>query len=125
MGLSNSLRNRFYNVDVIGVLRGKYWAPAFGVKVGETAIRNCLRDQLKFLRDESIKYMGNHPLLFTEIGIPYDMDDKYAYNTGDYSSQTSAMDANHFALEGSESNGYTLWVYETEVRLLPYFYFSD
>ncbi|KAJ5668136.1 glycosyl hydrolase [Penicillium maclennaniae] len=106
--------NRLYNVDVMGVLRGKYWAPAFAVKIGETAIRNCLRDQLKFLRDESLNYMGNHPLLFTEIGIPYDMDDKHAYQTGDYSSQTSAMDANHFALEGSTSNGFTLWVYETE-----------
>ncbi|KAJ5639374.1 glycosyl hydrolase [Penicillium longicatenatum] len=106
--------NRLYNVDVIGVLRGKYWAPAFAVKIGETAIRNCLRDQLKFLRDESLKYMGDHPMVFTEIGIPYDMDDKHAYKTGDYSSQTSAMDANHFALEGSTSNGFTLWVYETE-----------
>ncbi|KAJ5111276.1 glycosyl hydrolase [Penicillium argentinense] len=106
--------NRLYNVDVIGVLRGKYWAPAFAVKIGETAIRNCLRDQLKFLREESLKYMGNHPLLFTEIGIPYDMDDKNAYKTGDYSSQTSAMDANHYALEGSTANGFTLWVYETE-----------
>jgi hypothetical protein len=109
--------NRLYNVDVIGVLRGKYWAPAFAVKVGESAIRNCLRDQLKYLREESLKYMGNHPLLFTEIGIPYDMDNKHAYETGDYSSQTSAMDANHFALEGSASNGFTLWVYQTEVYL--------
>lgn len=106
--------NRLYNVDVIGVLRGKYWAPAFAVKIGETAIRNCLRDQLKFLRDESLNYMGNHPLLYTEIGIPYDMDDKNAYKTGDYSSQTRAMDANHYALEGSTGNGFTLWLYETE-----------
>ncbi|OQE90798.1 hypothetical protein PENNAL_c0011G09144 [Penicillium nalgiovense] len=106
--------NRFYNVDVIGVLRGKYLTPAFALKVGETAIRNCLRDQLKFLRDESRNYMGSHPVVFTEIGIPYDMDDKYAYKTGDYSSQTSAMDANHFALEGSTSNGFTLWVYVTQ-----------
>jgi hypothetical protein len=89
------------------------------VKIGETAIRNCLRDQLHFLRDESYENMGNHPLLFTEIGIPYDMDDKAAYDTGDYSSQTSAMDANHFALEGSKSNGYTIWVYTSEVRNRP------
>ncbi|KAJ5624146.1 hypothetical protein N7510_000455 [Penicillium lagena] len=106
--------NRLYNVDVIGVLRGKYLTPAFAVKIGETAIRNCLRDQLKFLREESLNYMGNHPLLFTEIGIPYDMDGKQAYQTGDYSSQISAMDANHFALEGSTSNGFTLWVYVTQ-----------
>lgn len=59
--------------------------------------------------------MGIHPLIFTEIGIPYDMDDKHAYKTGDYSSQTSAMDANHFALEGSTSNGFTLWGYVAKV----------
>ncbi|KAJ5124273.1 uncharacterized protein N7515_008098 [Penicillium bovifimosum] len=110
--------NRLYNVDVIGVLRGKYLTPAFAVKIGESAIRNCLRDQLKFLREESRSYMGNHPVVFTEIGIPYDMDDKYAYKTGDYGSQTSAMDANHFALEGSTANGFTLWVYATQVDIL-------
>lgn len=59
--------------------------------------------------------MGNHPCIFTEIGIPYDMDDKYAYKTGDYSSQSSAMDANHFALEGCGCNGYALWVYMATV----------
>ncbi len=59
--------------------------------------------------------MGNHPCVFTEIGIPYDMDDKYAYKTGDYSSQVAAMDANHFALEASGVNGYSLWVYMANV----------
>lgn len=63
--------------------------------------------------------MGDHPCLFTEIGIPYDMDDKYAYKTGDYTSQTLAMDANHFALEGSGVNGFALWVYMTQVRANP------
>lgn len=60
--------------------------------------------------------MGNHPCVFTEIGIPYDMDDKHAYKTGDFSSQVSAMDANHFALEGSGANGYSIWVYMTQVN---------
>lgn len=86
------------------------------MKLGETAIRNSLRSQLKFLRDESLEKMGEHPMLFTEIGIPYDMDDKYAYKTGDYSSQIRAMDANHFALEGSGTNGFNIWQYMTEVR---------
>ena len=39
------------------------------------------------------------------------MDDKYAYKTGDFTSQTLAMDANHYAIEGSKVAGYTLWVY--------------
>lgn len=59
--------------------------------------------------------MGNHPCVFTEIGIPYDMDEKYAYKNGDYSSQSAAMDANHFALEGCGANGYALWVYTAMV----------
>jgi len=107
--------NRYYNVDVFGVLRGRYLSPAFAIKVGETAIRNCLRDQLAAIREEGLEYTGIHPCLFTEIGIPYDMDDKYAYKSGDYSSQTAAMDANHFALEGSGAAGYTLWTYVSTV----------
>jgi hypothetical protein len=107
--------NRYYNVDVFGVLRGRYISPAFALKIGETAIRNCLRDQLEAIRQEGLEYTGIHPCIFTEIGIPYDMDDKYAYKTGDYSSQTAAMDANHFALEGSSAAGYTLWTYVSTV----------
>ncbi|EER44564.1 glycosyl hydrolase [Histoplasma capsulatum H143] len=106
--------NRIYNVDVVGVIRGKYLSPVFAIKIGETAIRNCLRDQLRYLRNESFDYMGLHPMVFTELGIPYDMDDKHAYKTGDFSSQTSAMDANHFAIEGSGSNGFSLWCYTSE-----------
>jgi hypothetical protein len=116
--------NRYYNVDVFGVMRGRYMSPAFALKIGETAIRNCLRDQLEAIRKEGLEYTGIHPCLFTEIGIPYDMDDKYAYKTGDYSSQTAAMDANHFALEGSGAAGYTLWTYVGTVRNFPLFSYS-
>ena len=108
--------NRLWNVDVFGLLRGRYLGPAFAIKVGEAAIRNCLRDQLSAIRGEGIDYMGEHPCVLTEIGIPYDMDDKYAYKSGDYTSQSLAMDANHFAIEGSNVNGFMLWVYMTKVR---------
>lgn len=103
--------NRVWNIDVFGVLRGKYLTPAFAIKIGETAIRNCFAHQLAAIRQEGIDYMGIHPCVFTEIGIPYDMDDKHAYKTGDYSSQIAAMDANHFAVEASKVNGFTLWTY--------------
>jgi hypothetical protein len=107
--------NRYWNVDVFGLLRGRYMSPAFAVKIGETAIRNCFRDQLSAIKQEGLDYLGNHPCVLTEFGIPYDMDDKYAYKTGDYSSQSGAMDANHFAIEASQYAGYTLWLYMTEV----------
>lgn len=103
--------NSTWNVDVVGVLRGKYLHPAFAIKIGETAIRNCLKEQLATLRQEGIDRTGKHPCLLTEFGIPYDMDDKKAYKTGDYSSQSAAMDANYFAAEGSGMEGHCLWVY--------------
>ncbi|KAF4126032.1 Glycoside hydrolase family 5 [Geosmithia morbida] len=105
--------NSTWNVDVVGVLRGKYWHPAFAIKVGETAIRNCLRDQLRYLSDEGKEQTGNHPCILSEFGIPYDMDDKAAYKTGDYSSQSAALDANYFAVEGSLLEGHCLWLYTT------------
>lgn len=107
--------NRYWNVDVFGLLRGRYYSPAFAIKIGETAIRNSFRDQMGAIRQEGIDYMGNHPCVLTEFGIPYDMDDKHAYKTGDYSSQTGAMDANHYGVEGSGMAGYTLWLYMTQV----------
>ncbi|KAJ1325960.1 glycoside hydrolase family 5 C-terminal domain-containing protein [Microdochium nivale] len=103
--------NRTWNVDVFGVLRGRYLHPAFAIKIGETAIRNSFKEQLTAMRKEGLDNMGNHPVMLTEFGIPYDMDDKAAYKTGDYSSQSAAMDANHFAVEGSHMEGYTLWLY--------------
>ncbi len=103
--------NSTWNVDVVGVLRGKYLHPAFAIKIGETAIRNCLKDQLATLRKEGRDRMGNHPCILTEFGIPYDMDDKKAYKSGDYNSQSSALDANYFGVEGSQMEGHCLWVY--------------
>lgn len=106
--------NRTWNVDVLGVLRGKYLHPAFAIRVGEASIRRCFREQLAAMRQEGLDRMGNHPCILTEFGIPYDMDDKHAYKTGDYSSQSAAMDANHFAVEGAHMEGYALWLYMTE-----------
>ncbi|KAI6368061.1 hypothetical protein MCOR25_004745 [Pyricularia grisea] len=102
---------KWWNVDVLGVLRGRYLSPVFAIRVGETAVRNCFRQQLAAIRQEGLDYMGNHPCILTEFGIPYDMDDKAAYKSGNYSSQSAAMDANHFAVEGAPMEGYTLWVY--------------
>ncbi|KAK1590199.1 family 5 glycoside hydrolase [Colletotrichum navitas] len=103
--------NRVWNVDVVGVLRGRYWHEALSVKVGETAIRNCFKDQLASLRQEGLDRMGNHPCVMTEFGIPYDMGEKKAYKTGDYADQSAALDANYFGVEGSGMEGHCLWVY--------------
>jgi hypothetical protein len=105
--------NRTWNVDVLGVLRGRYSHPAFAIKVGEASIRNCFRTQFLEMKKEGLERLGNYPVMMTEFGIPYDMDDKHAYKTGDYTSQSAAMDANHFAVEALD--GYTLWLYMANV----------
>jgi len=97
-------------VDVFGVLRHRYLTPAFAVKIGERAIRNCFRDQLAAIKKEGLDYMGTHPCVFTEFGVPYDMDNGAAYKNGDYTSQILAMDANMFGMEASKNN-FTLWNY--------------
>uniref|UniRef100_A0A2D3VJB4 Related to glycosyl hydrolase n=1 Tax=Ramularia collo-cygni TaxID=112498 RepID=A0A2D3VJB4_9PEZI len=106
--------NKIWNIDVLGVLRGRYSSPAFAIKLGESSIRNCFKDQLTRLVGEGTENMGVHPSLYTEIGIPYDMDDSQAYSTGNYSSQTSAVDANFYAVEGSGAQGCTWWVYTAD-----------
>lgn len=108
-------RNTWYNVDVLGLLRGRYSSPILAIKLGLSAIRNCLRDQLIAIRNEGLENMGSYPCFFTEIGIPFDLDSKKAYTNGDYSSQIGALDANFYALEGAGVH-YTMWHYSPLVR---------
>lgn len=112
--LIQASRNRYWNVDVFGILRGHYLSPAFAIRVGSKAIRNCFRDTLIAMRKEGLDNMGEHPCMFSEIGIPYDMEDGKAYETGDYTSQMLAMDANFFALEAGGHN-FTWWTYTASV----------
>lgn len=102
--------SNLWNVDVLGVLRGRYSTPAFAIKVGRTAIRNCIRDQLIAMKKEGIDNFGNVPCLMSETGMPFDLDDRKAYKSGDFSSQRDALDALGFALEGALLH-HTLWTY--------------
>lgn len=108
--LVNKHWNRWWNVDVLGILRGRYSSPAFAIKVGETSIRNCLKEQLAAIRQEGLEHFGNTPCLMSETGMPFDLDDRAAYQNGDYSSQIASWDALGFALEGSQIH-HTLWTY--------------
>lgn len=108
--LLNKRWNRFFNVDALGVLRGNYLSPVLSVRLGERNIRSCFRDQLGHLKEEGLDRIGNVPCLISEIGIPYDMDDKAAYKTGDYTSQIKALDANYSGLEYNKLH-HTFWNY--------------
>ncbi|GAA5848603.1 hypothetical protein JCM8547_004570 [Rhodosporidiobolus lusitaniae] len=101
----------WFNADALGILRGKYASVVLGVKVGEAAIRRCMRDQLGTLRQDCFDALGQYPTMMGEIGIPYDLDKKKAYKDGDYSTQTRALDASLNACDGKNMLNYTIWDY--------------
>ncbi|SEI30995.1 YALIA101S01e12398g1_1 [Yarrowia lipolytica] len=99
-----------WNVDVLGILRGRYSHPAFALKIGPSAVRKCLAQQLQEMKKEGLDNMGPIPMVMTETGMPFDMDDKSAYSNGDYSSQLKALDANMNAVDQADIN-VTMWCY--------------
>ncbi|NMC54429.1 MAG: cellulase family glycosylhydrolase [Chloroflexi bacterium] len=57
--------------------------------------------------------MGGVPTLIGEVGIPFDMNGKRAYRTGNLAVQTRAMDATMRALEANLAS-FTLWNYTAD-----------
>ena len=110
-GLTLMLKRwRFLNVDAVGVMRDLYKSPFRALRFGDKYIMNSFAEQFEFMHLEGRSRLGNIPLIMTEIGIPYDMNSKHAYNGGTYTNQIRAMDANIQALEISETN-YCIWCY--------------
>lgn len=54
---------KWWNVDGLGYMRGKYLTPVQALRLGAKAIRNCFRDQLEAMKQEGIDNMGIAGLL--------------------------------------------------------------
>ncbi|CAK9441497.1 uncharacterized protein LODBEIA_P53650 [Lodderomyces beijingensis] len=106
--------NSRYNVDTLGIMRGCYLNPVLGIVFGERAIRNCIKKQFIEMRNECNKYLGPIPILMSETGMPFDMDEKRSYRNGKYISQTAALDAICNALEGAHNMSHTFWCYNSQ-----------
>lgn len=104
----------WFNADAVGLIRGKYASLPLAIRVGENMIRKCFRDQLGYLRQDTKDCMGNYPTMMGEIGIPFDLDKREAYRTGNYRSQSHAMDASLNACDGTNLFNYTIWTYNAE-----------
>ena len=102
--------NTKYNVDTLGIMRGRYLNPVLGIVFGERAIRNNIKKQFAEMKRECHTYLGNIPILMSETGMPFDMDDKKAYKNLKYHSQTAALDAICNAIEANNLN-VTYWCY--------------
>lgn len=104
--------NNKYNVDTLGIMRGRYFNPILGIVFGERAIRNCIKRQFIEIASEGLTNLGNIPVLMSETGMPFDMDNKKAFEDGRYTQQTSAIDALANALEGLKIH-VTYWCYSS------------
>lgn len=110
MSLMFKTWNSRYNVDTLGIMRGRYFNPVLGIVFGERAIRNCIKQQFIAIATEGRDNLGPIPILMSETGMPFDMDGKKAYEDGSYSLQTAALDAIAVALEVLGIH-HTFWCY--------------
>ncbi|KAG6909390.1 hypothetical protein DXG01_000690 [Tephrocybe rancida] len=107
----------WFNADALGLLRGNYSNTLQAVKIGESAIRNSLQEQLGILKSDAA-ILGPYPTVIGEIGTPFDMDAKRSYGwtdkgkyLGDYSRQEKALDASLNGGDGSNGLNWTVWTY--------------
>lgn len=73
-------------------------------------IRRFLSMQIQRLKHFARDRMGKVPTMITEFGIAFDMHDKKAYRTGDFSKQTKALDRSFQAIEDNMLSC-TIWNY--------------
>jgi hypothetical protein len=80
---------------------------------GQKRVRRSFVEQLARIKRWTTEQMGDVPTLVGEFGIPFDMQNKRAYHTGDFSRQVQAMDASFQAMEANLLNC-TLWNYTAD-----------
>lgn len=83
------------------------------VVFGAGRTRRCFIEQIARIIRQSDKQMNHAPTLIGEVGIPFDMQSKRAYRTGDFSMQTRALDATMTALEKNFAS-FTWWNYTAD-----------
>lgn len=81
--------------------------------LGPWRVRRSFFEQIARIKAESASKMGNIPTFIGEFGIPFDMQGKRAYRTGDFSLQIRAMDASFRTMEANLVSC-TLWNYTAD-----------
>lgn len=96
------------SVNVQGLARGMFLPQA--LYFGTSGLRKNYTTQLRNIATHADKLLGALPTLIGEIGIPYDINGRQAFVTGDYDSQRECMHALVAAMEDNLLH-YTLWNY--------------
>jgi Glycoside hydrolase family 5 C-terminal domain/Cellulase (glycosyl hydrolase family 5) len=83
------------------------------IVVGAGRVRRSCAAQLGAQRHAAVVRLGGVPTLMGEIGVPFDLDEKRAYRTGDFGHQSAALDRSMQALEANLLSA-TLWDYTAD-----------
>jgi hypothetical protein len=83
------------------------------VTVGRRRVQRSFTKQLARIKARGDELMGGVPTVIGEFGIPFDMDDKRAYRTGNFGRHEQALDRSFRALEANLLSG-TLWNYTAD-----------
>lgn len=85
-------------------------APTGEGVVGEAAVAQLFVDQIGAVKKVGDEAMGGVPTLVGEFGIPFDLDYKRAFTTGDFSTHEYALDLYYDAMD-KHLLSCTLWNY--------------
>lgn len=81
--------------------------------LGKKNVRKVFYKQLKNIKNDSSKKLGKVPTVIGEFGIPFDLNNKRAYKSGDFSSQSEALDLYYQIIEELFLDS-TIWNYTAD-----------
>ncbi|MDP9379952.1 MAG: cellulase family glycosylhydrolase [Chloroflexota bacterium] len=118
-GDPGSVVNAAHWYDVVTLFM-KSFNPEVGVDMstgqpvfGRDAVQRSYAAQLGAIRQSSAAEMGNIPTLIGEFGLPFDLNEGAAYESGDFSSHVAALDSYVDAMDEHLLN-FTLWNYTAD-----------
>jgi hypothetical protein len=113
---SRNMVNAIHWYDDVTLVKKQYlsWI-SFDVEAikpifGKKNIREYFNRSLRKLKAETKASLGSRPTLIGEFGIPFDLNNKHAYSSGDFSDQEAVIDRSSNAMEANMLS-YTLWNY--------------
>ncbi len=80
------------------------------VVIGPKAVRSYFRQAMERILEHSWSAMGGIPSLLGEFGLPFDLNGRRSFASGDYGTQEKALAAYYDALDATLMNA-TLWNY--------------
>lgn len=97
------------SVNVQGLSRGMFILKA--LYFGEEGLKKNYTHQLTNLVSYARSSLGELPIVVGEIGIPFDVNEGRALQSGDYTVQSQLLDALAHGMEQSKVSGWSWWNY--------------